>query len=226
MCAGVVLAPLLVSMWCVCLVTVERLIYITCPIRYDKIVTSNRIVASVVLVWLLSIIIGFLPTKIIFQQFIETDSNSIPAMLVVQFCVATFLIIVMFSVIIILYRFSVNLVNKSKGLSMKAVFVRTLILLLFTLLLFMLSWEPYIVTSTVYYFKCSSKILTNYPCKELWSAIIYPLPWITLLNSIINPNAYIWWYKPFVESFRIVCFPKLVREKKRMDAISNPFSHI
>lgn len=83
---------------------------------------------------------------------------------------------------------------------------------------FLGAWGPSIVIIIIYPIICVP--LYTELCNTLENALIFCAINLGLLNALLNPFIYCWWYKGFRKALMRVCFRRSVREKRRNDFVT------
>lgn len=210
----------LLSMVSIVLIAVERYFYIVHGIKYDNILTQNRIRLLILCSWFVAVGFGLVPE--LFYKMAASDAafhcrfvNINPTVVVVAASVAIPALLVtaiLYTVVFVHVRRATKAIHNGNS-RMK---FRSIVVVFLSSICFLLTWGPYMVTGFGYGVFCQ-KHEDNKTCKEMALALSSPLALLGFLNSVLNPIIYAWWHRPFNLAIRKLICPMKMRERVRKD---------
>uniref|UniRef100_A0A4W4GN42 G-protein coupled receptors family 1 profile domain-containing protein n=1 Tax=Electrophorus electricus TaxID=8005 RepID=A0A4W4GN42_ELEEL len=198
-----IIAPSAASILTMFLISLDRYVAIKMPLRYLQLMDKRTIVGALASLWLLSTVVGFLPSMVEEMQHGHYGSLCTlfsvidPQSIIVVFCVTFFPVLLVFiycylDILKIACRHQRRIQQTTQtGLrclppSHYCAHVKALKTVAVLVGCFTLCWCPFFVVSIV-------QVLCQ-PC-ELYRFLEYQLWFLGLSNSLINPLVYAFWQK-------------------------------
>ncbi|PVD29386.1 hypothetical protein C0Q70_08637 [Pomacea canaliculata] len=217
-----------------CVISLDRYIHIRDPLRYEAWMTTRKTVLFIATVWILSVLISFVPTHLGWHEPPMGENstelqelcvfNINPVYAIVSSTVSFYIpCVVMVSIYVRLYvyarrhvqtikrthlaeRFHTNGSSKS---SYKVSDHKAAVTLGIIMGVFLLCWVPFFIVNPIAAF-CSSCIP---------KLVFQILTWCGYVNSCLNPIIYSIFNTEFRDAFRRILFPKCFLERRQKDVL-------
>ncbi|KAL1124016.1 hypothetical protein AAG570_001786 [Ranatra chinensis] len=219
-CVGLIVSCTLCSMLSVCLLAVERYMYIVHGLEYGTWLRPFVVQTLVATTWLVSFFCGLFPV-VVWPQYEESYPGScnfidgyreeaIESLMAIVSS-AMIVVVVMYIIIYSTAKKAARASNQEAKMKMKSVFVVFL-----SASAFSLAWCPLLVAVFIFVFFCDSSDF----CEDLRDSIDSPLPMLGFFNSVLNPMIYAWWHRPFADAARRLVCAANFRNKLRGQAVA------
>lgn len=183
---------------------------------------SLKVILSITITtWCIGGFVGALPKTILDSTVLIQKYNfQVSFLLFIQILTSTFIAFVILVTYLILYIIYQRKMMKKTTITMKYP-IKTAVIAMLSCASFIISWEPFLVSLIAYYIFCTKGDSQKDICTQISTSIVNPLPITSLLNAFINPSAYIWWHKPFIQDMKHIYCSKRLREQKRKEFIKD-----
>lgn len=210
----------------ICLIAVERYLYIVRGKQYDSKLTPGRTGLVTLLLWLVGAAFGVVPSLI--------EAGSMPGD-TIQMCefigspLSVVIPAVTLSVLALMItpvayvavyrhvkRAAAKMAHNGKIPKIK---YKSILVVLLSSISFLVCWGPIMVCVVVYKVYCGPY---NMKCHNLEIAVISPLACLAFSNTLLNPVIYAWWHPPYNTALKKVFCPNKRAAKTRGSLSQKP----
>ncbi|KAL8607120.1 hypothetical protein ACOMHN_008706 [Nucella lapillus] len=219
-----------------CVISLDRYLHIRDPLRYEAWMTTRKTVSMIATVWILSVLISFVPTHLGWHESPDGDHTDKdlcifdlnPIYAVVSSTISFYIpCIVMVSIYVRLYAYArrhVKTIRKTHTLdrfhnrnngstkgSYKVSDHKAAVTLGIIMGVFLLCWVPFFIVNPIAAF-CSSCIP---------QLVFQILTWCGYVNSCLNPIIYSIFNTEFRYAFRRILLPRCILKRRRNRSLYN-----